>query len=638
VFCTSRGLAARRLAAALAALAAVLGLATVLAPGASAAGGRGHKLKALGLGRPLYADGQAGRYLLGGRWLYRGDPLDVGVKSGYQRDASTSGWLGVHVPNAWNATDTSELSMNGSIGWYRRDFKAPSRSRALTWLVRFESVNYRAQVWLNGRSLGTHSGAFLPWELELEGLRRKGTNHLVIRVDSRHTETDLPPNKDAGWWNYGGLLREVYLRRVRGLDIARADVRPTIRCAKCAASIPVAAVVRSYAARTKRIHVTGTYGKRRLDLGTRTVAPGDSVTFRDTIHLPKPKLWSPKRPYLYRVHLQAGPARFDLHSGVRAITVRKGRLYLNYKPLHFRGVGLHEDSPTRGAAIGLDERKQILGWIRDLGATFVRAHYPLSPEFEEIADHHGILLWSEVPMYHMPEKLLARTSVQDAGLRMIQGNIEANGDHPSIIAWSIGNEQDSTTGPGQVAYNSRAGGLIHRLDPTRPAAYAFASHPSSGCQTDAYRELDLLGINDYFGWYTAAGTIADRDLLSNYLDSIRACYPKQALAVSEFGAEADRHGPVEEKGTYEFQDDFTRFHLGVYATKPWLAGVTYWALQEFRVSPGWGGGNPRPNSPIHEKGLVTFLGDVEKPAYATVRGLYRATRQYGRWRPLNGLK
>jgi beta-glucuronidase len=560
------------------------------------------------------------------------------VKSGFQRDASTDGWSGVKIPNAWNAQDTSPLSMIGSIGWYRRDFKVPSRSKALTWLVRFESVNYRAQVWLNGHSLGTHTGAFLPWELELKGLRRHGTNHLVIRIDSRHSNTDLPPIRGAGWWNYGGLLREVYLRRIRGLDITRTVVQPTIACATCAASVPVEAVVHNYAARAKQVDVTGTYGKRRLDLGTRTVPAGGDATFSDTIRVAKPKLWSPKRPYLYKVHLKAGPAQYDLHSGIREVTVRKGRLYLNYKPLHFRGVGLHEDSPTRGAAIGLDERKQILGWIRDLGATFVRAHYPLSPEFEEIADHHGILLWSEVPVYHLPEQEIAKTSVQDAGLRMLQGNIEANGNHPSIIDWSVGNEEDSLVGPGQAAYIGKAADLIHKLDPTRPAAYAFAVSPRSLCQSSGYRKLNLLGINDYFGWYTGGGTIADRDSLSSYLDAVRTCYPKQALAITEFGAEADRHGPVEEKGTYEFQDDFINFHMGVYATKPWLAGVNYWALQEFRVSPGWGGGNPRPNSPIHEKGLITFAGDVEKPAYALIRDLYCATRQYGSWRPLHGLK
>lgn len=604
------------------------------APGASAAK---RSLRALGMGKPLYADGQTGRYLLGGDWLYRADPLDAGLTAGYERRRSRAGWSPVTVPNAWNATDTSTASMAGSIGWYRRDFKLPDTARGLAWLVRFESVNYRAQVWLNGHALGSHTGAFLPWELRLAHLKRKGTNRLVIRVDSRHRDSDLPPRRDAGWWNYGGLLREVYLRRVDQVDMPHVGVSPRLRCAKCAASVPVSATVRSYAHHTERVHVTGTYGRRRLDLGTRSVAPGQSVTFSTTLRLRKPHLWSPRHPYLYRVHLQAGPAEYDLHSGVRQVAVRGGRLYLNGKPLHFRGVGLHEDSPTRGAAIGLSERKQILAWIRDLGATFVRAHYPLSPEFEEIADHHGILLWSEIPVYHLPEQEIARSSVQDAGLSMLQANIEANGNHPSIITWSVGNEEDSTVGPGQATYLSRAADLAHHLDPTRPVAYAFAGHPASGCQTAAYRKLDLLGFNDYFGWYTAEGTIADRDLLSGYLDDIRACYPKQAIAVTEFGAEANRHGPVEEKGTYEFQDDFIRFHLLVYASKPWLAGVDYWALQEFRVSPGWSGGDPWPNPPVHEKGLVSFAG-VEKPAYATVRSLYRKTRQYGSWRPRHGLK
>ena len=64
--------------------------------------------------------------------------------------------------------------------------------------------------------------------------------------------------------------------------------------------------------------------------------------------------------------------------------------------------------------------------------------------------------------------------------------------------------------------------------------------------------------------------------------------------VTEFGAEANRDGPVEEKGTYAFQQDFVNYHLGVYATKPWLSGAIYWALQEFRVRPDWDGGNPRP--------------------------------------------
>jgi beta-glucuronidase len=96
--------------------------------------------------------------------------------------------------------------------------------------------------------------------------------------------------------------------------------------------------------------------------------------------------------------------------------------------------------------------------------------------------------------------------------------------------------------------------------------------------------------------------------------------------VTEFGAEADRHGPVEERGTYEFQQAFVDYHLGVFATKPYLSGAVYWALEEFRVRPDWAGGNPHPNPPLHEKGLISFTG-VRKPAYFDVRTAFHATRQ-----------
>ena len=80
--------------------------------------------------------------------------------------------------------------------------------------------------------------------------------------------------------------------------------------------------------------------------------------------------------------------------------------------------------------------------------------------------------------------------------------------------------------------------------------------------------------------------------------------------VTEFGAEANRDGPVEEKGTYAFQQDFVNYHLGVFGTKPWLSGMIYWALNEFRVKPGLGGRQPAPEPPVHQKGLLTYDDDV----------------------------
>ena len=192
----------------------------------------------------LYDDGQTGRYLLGGRWLYRGDPADIGVAGGWWRDtAQTAGWSPVRVPNAYNARDLSATSMAGSVGWYRRDFTLPTGAFAAyvpdgerRWIVRFESVNYRATVWLNGRRLGGHTGAYLPFELDLTGLNA-GVNRLVVRVDDRHGPGDLPPDPGGGWWNFGGILREVYLRAVQADDISQVQVRPLLACPVCAAVI-----------------------------------------------------------------------------------------------------------------------------------------------------------------------------------------------------------------------------------------------------------------------------------------------------------------------------------------------------------------------------------------------------------------
>ena len=118
----------------------------------------------------------------------------------------------------------------------------------------------------------------------------------------------------------------------------------------------------------------------------------------------------------------------------------------------------------------------------------------------------------------------------------------------------------------------------------------------------------MLGLNDYFGWYPGpSGQIFDRTKLSGYLDAARACYPNKALMVTEFGAEANRDGPVEEKGTWGFQQEWVNYHLNVFATKPWLSGALYWTLNEFWVRPGWEGGNPRPHvADLHQKGLITL--------------------------------
>jgi len=596
--------------------------------------------------RPRAIEGQDERFLLGGSWLVRLDPTDTGLAQRLYAQGTTDGWTATTVPSAWNARDDSQPSFLGSVAWYRKDLRLPSRDRALAWIARFESVNYRATVWLNGRQLGTHVSGYVPFELDLPNVVRKGVNRLVVRVDNRRPPADpigapgeipVPP---GGWWNYGGILREVSLRAVDRVDIEHVQVQSQLSCPRCAATVTLRADVRNLSHATQLVHLTGRFGRAPVDFGSQAIPARATATFARRLVVRKPKLWSPAKPNLYGVRLAAtaasGRARptpvagYDLRTGIRTLAVNSsGQLILNGNTgVHFRGVALHEDTLANGPVMSHADRQRVIALLKESHSTFLRAHYPLDPDFQDLADQAGILIWSEVPApYQLPEADLGRTLFRTTALEQLRADILANRNHPSIAAWSVGNEMASAAGSNQASYIKTAAALAKQLDPTRPVALAFAGHPETPCQA-AYAPIELLGMNDYFGWYTGfGGNIADRDQLSSFLDDLHRCYPRKAIAVTEYGAEANRDGPLEEKGTYAFQEDFVRFHLGVFASKPWLTGSVYWALQEFRVRPFWGGGNPWGQPPLHQKGLVR-LDWTKKPAFTALADGQASVRQY----------
>jgi beta-glucuronidase len=617
-----------RILAALAAAVAVLPLA---APSASAQATVPSRV-------PLTRDGAGGRFLLDGPWLLRVDRRDRGVGRHWERRRSSAGWTPITVPNAWNANDRSPSGFIGGPAWYRKDFRLPSRAAGVRWLVRFDAVNYRARVWLNGRPIGRHAGAFIPFELPLSGLRR-GVNRLVLRVDNRRLPTDFPPTTftrtdepRGGWWNYGGIVREVYLRRVDRVAFDRVIVRPSVPCPTCRVTVRLITAVRNVSAQRKRVRVRANFGGLGVNMGTVALRPGGRRTLSRRITVSGPRLWTPATPYLYPVAFSAAAgsrgrltraARYTVHTGLRSVGVRRGRLMLNGLPVNLRGLAIHEDLPGKGPAWNDQDRAQAVAQIKDAGATLVRSHYPLSPAFHELADRAGLLVWSEVPVYRMNTGYLF-ASTRRAAVDEVRRNVLDNENHPSVMVWSIGNELKDSVPRRVRSYINAAARVAKGLDPTRPVGMAIEGHPVAACR-GGYGPLNILGINDYFGWYD--GEVANPFALSPYLDRMRACHPTKALMVTEFGAEANRNGAPEEKGTFEFQQGFLRFHLDVFATKPWLSGAVYWTLREFLVRPGWDGGNPLPQPPMHQKAVLSYDGTA-KPAYYDLQAAFRATQQY----------
>ena len=299
-------------------------------------------------------------------------------------------------------------------------------------------------------------------------------------------------------------------------------------------------------------------------------------------------------------------------------------MLLNGRHLKLRGASMHEEDPTRGAALRPDDIRANFALLRDLGANMTRSHYPLHPLALELADRYGIVVWSEVPVYQMRDQLFRSAAVRRRAVQQVRDMVNRDRSHPSVVVWSLGNENTSKPGAGftryvrEAASGSRAASIRRAWSASRsPAIRRSASR-------QLYTQLDALGVNDYFGWYAGPAGLDHRPH--------RRCRPtssactttirRQALFVTEFGAEANRSGPPTEKGTFEFQSDFLSYHLDVFATEDYLNGALVWILRDFRVKPGYDGGNPQPRPPYNTKGLVDDTG-ARKPSFDAVRRLFR---------------
>jgi beta-glucuronidase len=594
----------------------------------------------------LESDGQTNRYTVAGTWLYRPDPSNIGISQGYWRDTpSASGWNEVAVPNAWNAGNYTASGFAGTVGWYRRDFTLPTDAfspfvprSAQSWMLEFESVNYDAEVWLNGHELGTHDGAYLPFEFAARYMVA-GTNRLVVRIDDTHTPTTFPPGPSSGWWNFGGILDAVYLMPVQEADLDSATITPTLSSPTSNATINESATVKNLSSAAQTVKLVGSYGGLKLNFGQATIKPGQSWTPTASTVLVAPKLWEPGSPNLYAATLTLTDTHghrlggYYYNSGVRLITWQNGLLYLNGRQLNLRGVSVHEQTIQSGAALDVYQQSQLIGWAQQLGADIIREHYPLDPEAEEMADRDGILLWSEVPVYGSLQSVaqdntdLSSASYRASAVALVADNIETNENHPSILDWSIGNELPATVSTGEAAYIAAAAAKVHALDPTRPAAMAIEDWPGLLCQSTAYAPLDLIGINEYFGWFDEnAGATEDREALEPFLQSVRSCFSTKALMVTEVGYGGDRSGPIEVRGTYDYQDDNLTYTMGVFDQLSWLAGAIWFPMQDFAVEPGYDGGEPLGDPPFIDKGVIDQYG-AEKPSFQVMQSLFTGTQQ-----------
>jgi beta-glucuronidase len=509
------------------------------------------------------------------------------------------------VPGDWNSQEQRLFYYEGTV-WYRRrfDFQAAAADHRL--FLYFGAANYRADIYLNGKKIGQHTGGFTPFEFEVTGLVRETGNSLVVRVDNQRRPEDVP-TINTDWWNYGGLTRDVLLIETPATFIR--DYRVQL---KKDTSDVIEATVQLDGDHLRQ-HVVITIPEANL---TAEADTDDDGVARFVISAPQLDLWSPDHPRLYAVDVAAATDRIADKIGFRTIEVRGTDILLNGHPVFLRGISLHEENPLRGArAYSSADAHLLLGWAKELNCNFVRlAHYPHNEHMARVADELGLMLWEEIPVYwtiqwENPETLRnAKAQLTDLIVR--------DRNRASVIVWSVANE--TPISEARTRFLKALVGTARALDDTRLVSAAMEIHadPANGNHRivdDPFGEFtDLLSFNEYIGWY---------DGLPDKLSKITWTFGyHKPVVITEFGADSLQgfHADALTRFSEEYQADLYRKTLDMLGRIPQWRGATPWILCDFR-SPR----RPLPNiqDGWNRKGLVGSNG-VKKEAFFILKAYY----------------
>ena len=474
---------------------------------------------------------------LSGDWRFAIDPFDTGLRQRWfsmRRDD-------IPEPTDWNPFEAEIAPVPSSLNllrpelhhyeggaWFARTIEDPRTQKNQRLILRFGAANYCARIFLDGAFLGRHLGGSTPFFLDISERIGPNSAELMVHVENGRHPGRVPCHH-FDWFNYGGLHRDVALFVVPQDYVRDAFVRYT----------PAGEIV-------GEITTSSDAGQARVDIPELGVSqPIEVRGGSGSLHInAAPELWSPESPRLYDVVLTFGSDRITERIGFRTIKVSDGEILLNGRPLFLKGICVHEDDRDTGRVTTRDDIRRRYRHARALGANFLRlAHYPHHEWASEIADEEGLLLWEEIPAYWALD--FASPATLNDATNQLSELILRDRNRASVLTWGLANEtadtQDRNAFMSSLAYTARA------LDPSRPLSAACLFNQESLRIEDTLASyVDIVGINEYFGWYDK--DIGDLDcILSNYDLG-------KPLVISETGCDivAGDRGAVTQRNSEDF--------------------------------------------------------------------------------------
>ena len=422
------------------------------------------------------------------------------------------------VPGDFNS-QLPELTYLEDIVWYKKVFHYKSNNKKRLFL-HFGSVNYLAEVYLNGEKIGSHEGGFTPFQFEITNKVKEGQNTLIVKADSQRLYNGLP-GTGYDWFNYGGITCEVNLIET---DKTFID---------------------DYSVQLKKgslnkvlgwVQLNGNNAKQKIKLKipelnkiykTESDSKGHaSIAFDSNL-----KLWSPENPKLYKIIIESETDTVVDTIGFRCIEVQGSKVLLNKKEIFFKGVNIHEENPNKGGrAYSKEDALLLLNSAKELGCNLVRlAHYPHNENMIKEAEKLGLMVWSELPIYQHIK--FSDSLVPKKMETMLKEMIHRDKNRCGVVIWSLSNETYPDTA-------NRTDALIEltqkcrAIDSTRLINHVINTQSYTNnafnVSDPLYEYSDLICINEYIGWY-----IPWQGKPSNVKWSF--AYPDKPVFISEFG-------------------------------------------------------------------------------------------------------
>lgn len=520
---------------------------------------------------------------LSGAWFFALDPLKVGINEGWTDPAFPDNKLDkVTVPHSFSV-DKRYFFYTGTA-WYFKKFDAKPVLGGQKKYIKFDAVFYKCTVWLNGKKIGIHEGGYTPFEIDVTAAIKE-KNVLTVMVDNAWDTTTIPGARarDSAyhatasqvypWINYGGITKQVELKTRSEVYTSNVKIETNPDLVKGTALLKVKLFVNNTSATSKTITLNLSISQEAQNLSNLfkpqkvTIAPYETkeVPFQTQLQAKNVKLWDHDHPNLYSLKASIGEDTIKTNFGIRKIEVKDSKLLLNGKPIRMGGGNRPADYPGFGSLDPDSILKKDLILMKSAGMELSRiAHHAVSNNLLDWADEHGMLIITEAGNWQLASSQMADTLMRKKFETQMKEMIERDWNHPSVIAYSLGNEFYSHKPEGQ-AWVKDMSKFAKTLDDTRLITFA------SNIVFRDYIKKPIDEASQYVD-FVSANVYANH---AKWIAHIHELYPSKPVYISEFGMMLSPT-KTEKEVTAHLKDAIDAFRKADY-----IMGASVWTFNDY---------------------------------------------------------